>query len=700
MGGPQALASVACGALLLWAVLGCASAIVALVLPDPRSERRRAPVRVQLAGYLLELCLLLPYSLAVSAIASLPLLVAGGSGLAAALAWAAQAANAFLFYTLATSWGFLRATGHFLDRDGLVFSLRNFRMGLLQEAESAPAVVPLLVVVLLAALIVPPLAFRGLVDALAPSAVRYAQSAVVAGLALSALVALATFALARLALAENEPVTSPRFGSQVPRQKFVAAFLRNQAGALSTLLFGGPAGGHSSGTTPEAARPRTPAQASRAPGRPAGGETPRTRFIVIVIESLRADVVTDAARARAIPAIAAIAREAVNFPAHYSNASHSDYADVCLFDGSYPELKGRRGRAPRTAGRAPRHGPLVYDELARAGFRCAFFSSQDETWGGMHERLRSPALAPYLHAGPGGGDAAHANPALRERLARGRHGGKFDDADTVAAAIDWLEQNRDRKTFLAMNLQSTHVPFFVPEGFSRDPRRAVPSPPSLRFARYAARDTADVWTRYLSSLGYIDLQIARLLDALRASGTYSETAILITGDTGQAFYEHGFCCHGASLFNEVIHVPMIVHGAGRAAPRPPIVTQHVDIAPTILDLAGLTIPEGYAGRSMFDARVGEPARVAYSVCETPLAHEVAAMTAGWKTLLDRRLGEYFLYDLASDPAESSDCKSDHPERLREGIARIEEFLRGPQCSAGAEHAPPGLSPSPSGRGLG
>jgi arylsulfatase A-like enzyme len=209
-----------------------------------------------------------------------------------------------------------------------------------------------------------------------------------------------------------------------------------------------------------------------------------------------------------------------------------------------------------------------------------------------------------------------------------------------------------------------------------------------------------VWARYLCSLGYIDLQISRLLDALRASGTYSETAILITGDTGQAFYEHGFCCHGASLFNEVIHVPMIVHGAGRAPPRATIVTQHVDIAPTILSLAGLAIPEGYCGRSMFDTPAGEPPRVAWSVCETPMAHEVAAVTRDWKILLDRRLGEYFLYDLAADPGESSDCKSDHPEQLREGIARIEEFLRGLEGRDGTEQTPPGVLPGPLGDGWG
>src|SRR5205807_6585479 len=109
--------------------------------------------------------------------------------------------------------------------------------------------------------------------------------------------------------------------------------------------------------------------------------------------------------------------------------------------------------------------------------------------------------------------------------------------------------------------------------------------------------------RYLNVLRSTDQKIALLLDALRQRGIADDTLVVITGDHGECFGSpHPTLAHGWHIFDENCHVPCILWNP-RLFPngsRSPILSGHVDLNPTIMDLLGLPIPGGcWQGRSLF-----------------------------------------------------------------------------------------------------
>ncbi|MBV8757223.1 MAG: sulfatase-like hydrolase/transferase [Deltaproteobacteria bacterium] len=107
--------------------------------------------------------------------------------------------------------------------------------------------------------------------------------------------------------------------------------------------------------------------------------------------------------------------------------------------------------------------------------------------------------------------------------------------------------------------------------------------------------------RYDSEIASLDTQIGRLLRELDASGQLAHTIVVIASDHGEGFGEHGYYFHGRSLYDDQIRVPLLIAvpgGAGRVIDAP---VSLVDIAPTLLDLVGMSVPSGMNGRSLADA---------------------------------------------------------------------------------------------------
>src|SRR5262249_49930293 len=134
-----------------------------------------------------------------------------------------------------------------------------------------------------------------------------------------------------------------------------------------------------------------------------------------------------------------------------------------------------------------------------------------------------------------------------------------------------------------MNLQSSHLPYVVPPDF---PRRFGPK--TIDFAIVWASFPRDkisvVKDRYADSLFYEDTQIGRLFERLRRGGLWDNTIIIIGGDNGEAFYEHGFAAHASSVFNEVVKVPMIFRVPGLTPGIDDRPAMFLDVPPSVLDL--------------------------------------------------------------------------------------------------------------------
>ncbi len=141
---------------------------------------------------------------------------------------------------------------------------------------------------------------------------------------------------------------------------------------------------------------------------------------------------------------------------------------------------------------------------------------------------------------------------------------------------------------------------------------------------------------------------------MRRAGLYDGATIAVMADHGEAFGEHGERRHGIFLYDETIHVPLLIKSPGERAPKK--VDSRVglaDVAPTLLQLAGLKVPAAMQGQSVLRGLGNEPAdRPQYA--ETNYAHRAF----GWSTLRSWRTGKYLyvqapkreLYDQSVDPS--------------------------------------------------
>ena len=155
-------------------------------------------------------------------------------------------------------------------------------------------------------------------------------------------------------------------------------------------------------------------------------------------------------------------------------------------------------------------------------------------------------------------------------------------------------------------------------------------------------------TLYRQDVETVDRELDALLDYLEARGLRQRTAIVLTADHGEEFWDHGGLEHGRTLYEEVVRIPLVVSDPGRAPAIRDELTTVLDVAPTVLALAGIT-PTRLPGADLLDARA-VPTRV-LPLGQTLFGEEWSGYrTAAWKYARSEG-GEERLYDLARDPGE-------------------------------------------------
>ena len=354
-------------------------------------------------------------------------------------------------------------------------------------------------------------------------------------------------------------------------------------------------------------------------------------IILISIDTLRADrLPAYGYTGVATPAIDALAAEGVVFERAYSHSPQTLPAHASMFTGKLPVDHGVRDNLGFALGADQ---PVLPDLLAPLGYRSAAFVSSYvlrkevglargfETWD---DRL--PAASPEMSI------------AQVQR----------DGAESLEAAKEWLDGNTDGPFFLFLHLYEPHTPYEPPE----------------RFARYEPYD---------GEIAYADEITGRLLDSLRTRGLYDDALIILLSDHGEGLGDHGELEHGIFLYDETIRVPLIVklpggREAGRRAPAP---VQHVDLLPTLLDLAGAAPVGNLPGRSLRPLLEGDeaawPERELYAEALYPRYHfgwsELYALTTGQFRYIQAPREE--LYDLIADPAESENLAPQRGRTVRD-----------------------------------
>jgi hypothetical protein len=212
-------------------------------------------------------------------------------------------------------------------------------------------------------------------------------------------------------------------------------------------------------------------------------------------------------------------------------------------------------------------------------------------------------------------------------------------------AITFVEANRGHKFFLWLHLYDPHLSY----------ERHPDAPP------FGDRP-ADL---YDGEIWFSDHHLGRVLARLRELGLWDRTAVVLTGDHGEGLGEHGINAHGYHLYAPQTKVPFIVRVPGLPPRRQATPVGHVDIAPTLLNLARGAHQPSFLGRSMVDLVAGGPLASPAKPVLQEVTYESATSATGTKRRALVTAGHHLIwnwtpdnttecYDLRADPAESHD----------------------------------------------
>jgi arylsulfatase A-like enzyme len=272
-------------------------------------------------------------------------------------------------------------------------------------------------------------------------------------------------------------------------------------------------------------------------------------------------------------------------------------------------------------------------------------------------------------------------------------------ADRVTEqAITWLRSNRDQPFFLWVHYIDPHYPFDPPEGY----RPTVPGVADERMTYLSAYNEEDIYTGrarlrpedkaalsalYDGEVTYNDHYLGQLLAEIDSLGLDDKSVVILTSDHGDEFWEHGGYQHGHSLYDELVHVPLIVRGPGIwAEPRRiAATTQHLDLMPTLLETIGRDAPAEAQGESFLPLLRGEkptPQPSKYTFTEGLfLGEEKKAVRGDNFKLIYAPLSAkeaypkaFELYNLAQDPAEQHNLAGSDPDAVEHLLNVLQAWM--------------------------
>jgi arylsulfatase A-like enzyme/Flp pilus assembly protein TadD len=383
------------------------------------------------------------------------------------------------------------------------------------------------------------------------------------------------------------------------------------------------------------------AQAPRVPHKsPAASvDSSHPNIILITLDTTRADRMGFLGSKRGLtPNLDAMARQGVAFTRAYAHVPITTASHTTILTGTYPQFN----RVDDFGIPLSSLLPYLPDLLRAQGYHTGAF-------------VGSLILDPLDGTAPGfdrGFEVYDAGFHLRRHGMDRYKSVERRAGDVVNHALAWLSQLPNGPFFLWVHLYDAHDPY--------DP----PSPFKERFASQP----------YDGEIAYADSAVGKLVDEIRKHGLYDETLIAVMADHGESLGAHGENTHGIFLYDETLHVPLLFklpasHSTGKKIDTR---ARLVDVAPTILQEAGLPIPKEMQGESLSPlmAKAAKAATASGGVAasasgEIPADEERPAYAEtdyphrafGWSSLRALRTGKYLyirapereLYNETADP---------------------------------------------------
>jgi arylsulfatase A-like enzyme/Tfp pilus assembly protein PilF len=373
-------------------------------------------------------------------------------------------------------------------------------------------------------------------------------------------------------------------------------------------------------------------------------------IVLITLDTTRADRMGFLGSRRGLtPNLDELARRAAVFSNAYAQVPLTTPSHATILSGTFPQFH----RVNYMGDPLSKPVPFLPDLLHAHGYRTAAFV------GSLV--LEPKKLAMGFERGFDHYDAGyHRRIPPEDRY----HSMERRAEDVISRAVNWMSKRPAGPFFLWVHLYDPHDPYSPPEPFR---------------SRYQAEP-------YDGEIAYTDAALAKLFSALRAQKLFDSTVIAVMADHGEAFGEHGEKHHGIFLYDETIHVPLLI--------KPPNSTEGVsvsakvglvDVAPTILEIAQLPVPRSMQGNSLLSmmnpARAGEGDHVVAP--ERPVYSEsgYGELSFGWSKLQAWRTSKYLyveapdreLYDLSTDPQAKHNLAATAKAVTETSAAKLKDF---------------------------
>ena len=384
---------------------------------------------------------------------------------------------------------------------------------------------------------------------------------------------------------------------------------------------------------------------------------PQTRdasVLFITLDTTRADhlscygseAVSRTKRGARTPHLDALAARGTRFARATSQVPLTLPSHACMFTGTYPEVHQLRDMGGFTLD--PKH--LTLATMARnAGYTTAAF-------------VGSKAVGRVFGINQGFDTYDDQMPSRAQE--EGKLPGVFAErraAVTTDRAMEWLKQHGKERFFLWVHYYDPHEPYEPLEPY----KTAYPNDP------------------YSGEIAYTDGQVGRLLDFLDQQNLRDRTLVIAVGDHGEGLNDHGEGTHGIFIYDDTLHVPMMI--AGPSVPASKVVNYQVrsiDLLPTVTEFLNLTPNPAAQGVSLWpliergQPLPGKGSNYAYIETLYPRTYmnwsELRGMrTDRWKFILAPHPE---LYDLEHDPAEKENVIAHHPAEADQLQKKIWEVI--------------------------
>jgi N-acetylglucosamine-6-sulfatase len=361
----------------------------------------------------------------------------------------------------------------------------------------------------------------------------------------------------------------------------------------------------------------------------AQGDAPPRNVVLILSDDHRYDFLGFLSSAPAwleTPNLDRMAREGAHIRNAFVTTALCSPSRASILTGQYAH---RHGVVDNSSPVPP--GTMFFPQrLQRAGYRTAYIGK----WH-MGESESSDAPRPgFDHWISFPGQGVYQDPILNVNGRRRRVDGYTTDVLTDSA-VAWLgRQPADQPFFLYLSHKATHAEFIPPDRYrGRYAEAKIPYPATMAnternyrgkprwvneqrygwhgvdYAYHGQLDFDDFYRRYAETLLALDEGVGRVLDQLERSGRAKGTLVLYLSDNGFSLGEHGLI-DKRHAYEESIRIPMLAWAPGYIPPGSQVaaMVRNIDLAPTILQLAGIARPAGMDGLSVLAALRGQSSK--------------------------------------------------------------------------------------------